>query len=45
MLDVHLALLRCEDIIMTLGIDETMQSILLRKAFSDAGSMFPGTAR
>ncbi len=44
MLDIPLTLLRCENIIMTLGIDETMQPVLPGEAIGDAGSMLPGTA-
>jgi hypothetical protein len=44
MLNVPFALLRRKDIIMTLGINKTMQCVLSREAVGEAGSMLSGTA-
>ena len=44
-LDVPLALFRSQDIVMTLGIDEATQPVLLREAVGDAGSMLSATCK
>ena len=43
MLDIPLSLLRSEDFIMTLRINEAVQPILSREAGDDTGSMLPDT--
>src|SRR5271165_2727438 len=42
MLDVHLALLRRENILVPFGIDEAAQAVALRKAIRDPLTVLPG---
>src|SRR5260221_11995498 len=43
-LDVPLALLGGENVIVPLGIDEAMRAVLLRETVSDTSSVLPGTS-
>ena len=44
MLDIHLALLRGNNIVMPFGINETLQAVFLREPRHDTLTVLPGAA-